>query len=45
MLHSYDLVFKTGTASVYHQVAENGREVMDVIRALQAGTNPFVQGG
>jgi hypothetical protein len=42
VVNNYDLVFKTGTAGVYHLMAENGREVMEAIRALEAGRNPFV---
>ena len=39
--NNYNLVFKTGTAGVYHLMAENYGEVMEVVRALEAGTNPF----
>jgi hypothetical protein len=40
-VNNYNLVFKTGTAGVYHLMAENYGDVMEVIRALEAGTNPF----
>lgn len=43
VVNNYDLVFKTGTAGVYHLMAENVGEVMAAIRALEAGRNPFVE--
>jgi hypothetical protein len=43
IVNNYDLVFKTGTAGVYHLMAENYGEVMSAIQALEAGRNPFVE--
>lgn len=40
-VNNYDLVFRTGTASVYHLMAENRGEVMDVLNALMRGENPY----
>ena len=43
VVNNYDLVFKTGTAGVYHLMAENYGDVMAAIQALEAGRNPFVE--
>jgi hypothetical protein len=42
MINNYDLVFQTGTASVYHRMAGNWAEVEPVLAQLAAGSNPFV---
>lgn len=41
MTNNYNLVFKTGTVGIYHLMAENYGEVMEVVRQLESGTNPF----
>lgn len=40
-LNNYDLVFKTGTAGLFHHMAANDAEVLAVVAALQRGENPF----
>jgi hypothetical protein len=44
IINHYDLVFKTGRAGVFYRMAANDSEVIDVLRALEAGTNPFAGG-
>ncbi|CAN5741386.1 hypothetical protein BH11MYX3_BH11MYX3_05640 [soil metagenome] len=41
MVNHYDLVFKTGTAGVFHLMTDNSEEVMEVLGQLQRGVNPW----
>jgi hypothetical protein len=40
-VNNYDLVFTTGTAGIYHLMAENSDELWEIIRELEAGKNRF----
>lgn len=40
-LNNYDLVFRDGTAGVFHHMAENYVEVIAVVGVLSRGENPF----
>ena len=42
-INNYDLVFRTGTAGVYHLMVENYGQLMAVIEQLKAGQNPFTE--
>ena len=40
-VNNYDLVFRDGTAGVYHHMAANDAEVLAALAALKRGENPF----
>ncbi len=40
-VNNYELVFTTGTAGVYHRMAENYGELLAILEQLEAGKNPF----
>jgi hypothetical protein len=42
MINHYELVFTTGRAGVFHLMAENYGEVMEIVRCFEDGGNPFV---
>ena len=41
VLNNYDLYFTTGTAGVYHRMAENYDELLAILEELKAGKNRF----
>jgi hypothetical protein len=40
-INHYDLVFRTGKARVFHQMATNRAQVVSIVDALGRGENPF----
>lgn len=42
IINNYEMIFRTGTAGVFHRMAENQLEIEAVMQQMQQGLNPFV---